>query len=45
MYMIDHLVWSKLESGRLPSLVEFKSLLEQDHVSFSTTDTLAEASS
>ena len=33
---IDELVWSKLESGRLPSLPEFKELIGQKPVHFSS---------
>lgn len=36
-YSIGELAWSKLESGRLPSLTEFKSLIDQEQVTFRTT--------
>jgi len=29
-YLLENLVWSKLESGRLPSLSEVKSLLSEE---------------
>jgi selT/selW/selH-like putative selenoprotein len=43
VYVNDQLVWSKLESGRLPSLPEFKDLLQQPSVTFSNVDPMSEA--
>ena len=39
----DELVWSKLETGRLPSLLELKELVSEPSQSFSTGSTVMEA--
>ncbi len=39
----DELVWSKLETGRLPSLMELKELISEPSQSFESASTVMEA--
>lgn len=42
MLSIDELVWSKLETGRLPSLLELKDLILEPSQAFETPPNIME---